>query len=102
LYGDRWAGVVLPLQILCVAGYFRALYHVGGIVAQSVGRVYSELWRQVGYACLVIVGAFVGSRYGLQGVAVGVGIAILYMFFATGQLALEIIKAPWREYVEVQ
>jgi O-antigen/teichoic acid export membrane protein len=102
LYGPKWAGVVPPLQILCVAGYFRALYHVGGIVAQSVGRVYSELWRQVGYAILVIAGALIGSAYGLRGVAVGVSAAILYMFVATGQLALQILGTSWREYVRVQ
>src|SRR5262249_51859833 len=50
LYGPAWAGVVSPLQILCAAGYFRSLYNVGGIVAHSVGQVYSELKRQLGYA----------------------------------------------------
>ena len=40
LYGPQWTGAVMPLQILCAAGYFRALYHLGGIVARAVGRVY--------------------------------------------------------------
>ena len=39
LYGHQWTAMVIPLQILCLAGYFRALYHLGGAVAQSVGRV---------------------------------------------------------------
>jgi O-antigen/teichoic acid export membrane protein len=102
LYGPQWTGVVLPLQILCLAGYFRALYHLGGIVAQSVGRVYSELWRQAVYAGLVIAGAFVGLRYGLAGVAAGVSLAILYMFVATSQLALRATQTPWRLYLRVQ
>jgi PST family polysaccharide transporter len=102
VYGPQWIGVVFPLQILCMAGYFRALYHLGGIVAQSVGRVYSELWRQAVYAGLVIGGAIVGSRDGLPGVAAGVGLAILYMFAATGQLALRATGTPWRLYLRVQ
>ena len=102
LYGQRWAGLVAPLQILCVAGYFRALYHLGGSVAQSVGRVYSEMWRQAVYASLVIVGALIGTRYGLWAVAVGVGIAILYMFIATAQLALNATGTSWRVYFGVQ
>ena len=102
LYGSQWGGVVVPLQILCVAGYFRALYHLGGIVGQSVGRVYSELWRQAGYAALVLAGALIGTRYGLAGVAVGVSIAILYMFLAMGQLALAATATSWREYFRVQ
>lgn len=102
VYGPRWTGAVLPLQILCFAGYFRALYHLGGIVAQSVGRVYSELWRQVVYAALVVAGALVGLRYDLPGVAAGVSLAILYMFVATSQLSLRATQTPWRVYLRVQ
>jgi O-antigen/teichoic acid export membrane protein len=102
LYGPQWTGVVLPLQILCAAGYFRALYHVGGIVTQSVGRVYSELRLQVWYALLVVVGAIVGSRAGLPGVAAGVGVAIVYMFVATGRLVLAITGTSWAEYLRAQ
>src|SRR5204863_3162015 len=87
---------------LCVAGYFRALYHVGGFVAQSVGWVYRELWRQVVYAAFVIGGAVVGSHYGIPGVAAGVSVAILYMFVATGHLALRATGTSWPVYVRVQ
>lgn len=102
LYGPQWAGVVVPLQIFCIAGYFRALYHLGGIVAQSVGRVYSELWREVVYAGLVLAGALVGTRYGLAGVATGVSVAILYMFVAMGHIALRATGTSWRHYLRVQ
>jgi len=102
LYGPAWIGVVAPLQVLSFAGYFRALYHLGGITAQSLGRIYGELWRQVTYATLVIGGVLVGSRYGLRGVAIGVSLAILYMFAATGHLALRATAATWRAYWNVQ
>jgi O-antigen/teichoic acid export membrane protein len=102
LYGAQWSGAVVPLQILSIAGYFRALYHLGGIVAQAVGRVYGELWRQLAYAALVVGGTVVGSRQGLPGVAVGVGVAILFMFVATGHLALSATGTPWRLYLRVQ
>jgi PST family polysaccharide transporter/lipopolysaccharide exporter len=102
LFGHQWTGVVVPLQILCVAGYFRALYHLGGSVAQGVGRVYSEMWRQAVYAALIIGAAILGSDYGLSAVAAGVGVAILYMFIASGQLALSITGTPWDVYLRVQ
>src|SRR5262249_10463642 len=101
-YGPQWIGVVAPLQILSIAGYFRALYHLGGIVAQSVGRVYGELWRQVIYAAAIVGGTLVGSRYGLSGVAIGVSAAILYMFVASGQLALRATATTWRMYLRAQ
>jgi O-antigen/teichoic acid export membrane protein len=102
LYGPQWSGAVIPLQILSIAGYFRALYHLGGIVAQAVGRVYGELWRQLAYAALVVGGTVLGSRQGLPGVAVGVSVAILFMFVATGHLALSATGTPWRRYLRVQ
>ena len=92
----------MPLRILSIAGYFRALYHLGGILAQAVGRVYGELWRQIAYAALVVVGTVLGSRHGLPGVAVGVSVAILFMFVATGHLALSATATPWRLYLRVQ
>ena len=102
LYGSQWSGTVMPLQILSIAGYFRALYHLGGIVAQAVGRVYGELWRQLAYAALVVGGTVLGSRHGLPGVAIGVSVAILFMFVATGHLALSATSTPWRSYLRVQ
>ena len=102
LYGRRWMGLVAPLQILCAAGYFRALSQVGGVVARSVGQVYGDLRRQMLYATLVVVGALLGSFYDLRGVAIGVSIAILVMFAASGQLALAITGTSWRSYARAQ
>jgi PST family polysaccharide transporter len=102
VYGPRWMEVVPPLQILCAAGYFRALYHLGGIVVQSAGRVYSELWRQVIYAVLVVAGTALAARVGLVAVAAAVSLAILYMFVATASLALAITGTSWRQYFAVQ
>ena len=102
VYGPRWIGMVIPLEVLSMAGYFRALYHLGGVVAQTRGRVYGELWRQIVYAALVIAGAAAGSRGGLAGVAAGVSLAILYMFVATAHLALNATATSWRAYLRTQ
>jgi PST family polysaccharide transporter len=102
LYGPKWEGTVLPLQVLCLSGYFRALYHLGGIVAQSVGEVYRELKNQLIYAGSVLIGALAGSQYGLPGVAAGVALAIMVMFIATGRLAMRATGTAWRTYFRVQ
>ena len=102
LYGAHWAEVVPPLQVLCIAGYFRALYHLGGIAVQSVGWVYSELRNQIVYAVLVVTGAAIGARAGLVGVAIGVDLAIIVMFVATNRLALRAVAMSWRRYGGIQ
>ena len=102
LYGPQWSGVVIPLQILCVAGYFRAVYHLGGVVLRSVGWIYRWLPLHAVYAGLVLGLASAGSRYDLEGVATGVAAAILYMFVATGWLALRATGTTWVAYVVAQ
>lgn len=72
------------------------------IVAHSVGQVYIELKRQLGYAIVVVLGSIAGSFFGRHGVAVGVSIAIVCMFIATGQLALQITRASWTDYLHAE
>ena len=102
VYGPKWTGAIVPLQVLSAAGYVRALYHISGVVAQSAGRVYGELRNQIVYAVLVLVGAVLGTRFGLAGVSIGVAAAIGYMFVATAQLALSATATSWRTYVRAQ
>jgi O-antigen/teichoic acid export membrane protein len=102
IYGPNWEGAILPLQILCVAGYFRALYHLGGAIAHGTGNVYRELRAQIEYALMVITGSLAGLHAGVVGVAVGVAIAIVYMYFRMAFLSLNICRARWIEYLSVQ
>ncbi len=99
LYGPRWVGVIVPLQILALFGVFRAAYHLGGAVAQSLGKPWSEFLRQIVYAALVVGGAAVGSRWGIAGVAWGTGLAIFVMYVAMARLSRSLLGFTWREYV---
>jgi O-antigen/teichoic acid export membrane protein len=102
LYGKAWLGASAPLQVFCLVGMFRVLGMPAGAVSHASGHVYAELRRQIVYAALVLVGAAVGSRWGLTGVACGVAIAILYKYVAMGSLSLRICGSTWREYVMAQ
>lgn len=98
LYGDRWAGAIVPLQLLAAAGVPRAMLGLAGAVAQACNRVRSETPLQIGFALAITIGATVGSRYGLPGVAVAVSIAIVLLFIAQAWLALSITGATWRSF----
>lgn len=102
LYGERWMGVVTPLQIFCAAGLLRAVYHLGGSVAQASGNVYAELRRQALYALLVLVGAGVGVSFGLGGVAIGASIAIGVMYIAMAHLTCRITECAWGAFLSAQ
>ena len=102
VYGPAWTGMVAPLQVLCAAGVFRAVYHVSGALTHATGQVMAELWRQAVYAVLVVAGAIAGSRWGVAGVAWGVVISILFMYLAMARLSLRIVGLRWRDFAAAQ
>lgn len=86
LLGRGWEAVVLPLRILAVAMVFRAGYKVSDALAEARGAVYRRAGRQAAYALAVFVGAWLGCRWGVSGVAAGVGGAILLNYLLMAQL----------------
>jgi O-antigen/teichoic acid export membrane protein len=102
VYGPQWTGMAAPLQVLCAAGAFRAVYHVSGALTHASGRVMSELWRQSVYAVIVVAGAIVGSRWGVVGVAAGVVVSIAFMYLAMARLSLRIAGLRWRDFFAAQ
>jgi PST family polysaccharide transporter len=102
LYGDRWGAMVLPLQVLCAAGFFRAVYHLAGALTHALGKVYRETGRQVVYALCVVAGGAIGSRWGILGVAVGVSLAIVQMYVAMAALVLRLAGLRWTDFAVAQ
>jgi teichuronic acid exporter len=102
VYGPQWTGAILPFQILCLAGTFRAVYGVSGALTHATDHVYAEVRRQLAYAGLVAGGALVALPYGLAGVTLAVGGAILFMYLAMAQLSMRILERPWRDFARAQ
>jgi len=90
LLGDQWDDVVPIFRILGVGLLFRTSYKISDSLSRATGRVYARAWRQVIYAALVFGGAFWGREWGLNGVAVGVFIAIAVNFFLMAHLSMKI------------
>jgi O-antigen/teichoic acid export membrane protein len=80
LLGDAWSAVVLPLQVFALVLFPRTAYKISGSLTRATGAVYRGAWRQWLYAAEVVVGCVVGSRWGVNGVAVGASVAIVMHF----------------------
>lgn len=102
LYGEKWAGTVLPLQILCAVGWLRAIYPLAGSVARSTGDVYPFFWRAVGYSVLVLGGAYLGTNWGVPGVAVAVAGSVVLVYLLMAQLSLRLLPYDWWDFWSVQ
>jgi O-antigen/teichoic acid export membrane protein len=98
LLGPNWHQVVLPFQILAAGLLFRA-NKINLVVAQATGAVFNRAWREGIYGVLVVVGAFVGLRWGLPGVAVGVFVALTANFVLMSRLAMELTAVSWPQYI---
>ncbi len=102
LYGEPWRGSAAPFQVLCAVGLLRVAAMPAGAVTHASGQVFAELRRQVVYAAWVLAAAFIGSAWGITGVAVGVGTAITYKYLAMVGLSLDIAGISWRRYLGAQ
>jgi O-antigen/teichoic acid export membrane protein len=79
VFGETWRPSIPVFRILCVVGALKLLNTYAGSATQALGLIWAEVWRQVVYGCLIVVGILVGSRWGIAGAAAGVLVAALAM-----------------------
>jgi O-antigen/teichoic acid export membrane protein len=101
-FGSRWLGIVAPFQVLVLGITFRTCHRVSDSLSRATGKVYRRAWRQGLYAGLVFLGALVGQRWGLTGVAVGVLCALSVNYVLMAQLSLELVQISWPKFLLVQ
>ena len=101
-FGSRWQALVPPFQVLALGMMFRTSYRMSDSLSRATGRVYRRAWRQALYAGLVFLGAWVGQRHGITGVAVGVLGALFINYLLMAQLGLSVLRIPWLTFARVQ
>jgi O-antigen/teichoic acid export membrane protein len=72
LWGENWVDVVVPLQLLCIAGLPQCLLNSVGWIFQSLGRTGTQLAVSVTATTFGIVAIAFGLHWGLTGVACAV------------------------------
>lgn len=101
-FGSRWQALVSPFQVLALGMMLRSGIRMSDSLARATGRVYRRAWRQWLYAGLVFLGAWVGVRWGVTGVAVGVLAALFTNYLMMTQLSLSVIHVSWGEFAHAQ
>jgi O-antigen/teichoic acid export membrane protein len=76
ILGPRWTEVVLPFRLFTISLMFRMASKISDACIKAAGVVYSWAMLQFAYAALVVVGAIIGQRWGVGGVAVCVSVAM--------------------------
>ena len=102
VFGSRWQPLVPPFQVLALGMMFRTSSRMSDSLTRATGRVYRRAWRQLLFAGLVFLGAWIGHRWGVTGVAVGVLGALFTNYLMMAQLSLSVAQLSWGRFVQAQ
>lgn len=99
ILGSNWISMVVPLRVLAIGMLFRTSYKMSDCLARATGAVYNSAWRQVVYAILIVIGVWLGARWGLGGVAIAVTVAICAKYVLMAELSLRLLPLGWGGFV---
>jgi PST family polysaccharide transporter len=100
--GKNWENAIAPFQILSISILFRTSYKMSDSLARATGAVYDRAWRQILFAVFVFLGAWIGTRWGLAGVASGVLLATCLNYVFMAHLSLKLISMSWKDFFKDQ
>jgi len=95
LLGPRWPDAVVPFAILSSGMFLRTGYKISGIVGNGLGLAYRGAASQSVYAALVVGGALLFSRWGVNGIAVSTLTAIAVVYLLLTNNVLRAIEMRW-------
>ena len=99
LLGPKWRAVGFPLQIFAAGLLFRTSMKMSNSLIRAKGAVYQMAWCQIVYAAAIVGFAWACRDYGIEGVCVGVLIAIFLCFVLAAAISLRLIRVKWSEYI---
>ena len=97
--GDKWVDAIIPFQILTAGLLFRIGYKMGDCLCRATGRIYSKAMRSLIYAICILLGSYIGSKWGIIGVAYGTLFAVIVNYILLIQLSLSILGISWLYYL---
>jgi len=86
LLGPKWAPAILPLQLLAVAGFIRAVAATGGPLFVGTGRPHMDFWMNLGRVSVIAITIYpLTMAWGVAGTSLSVvlGLAATLPVWAT-------------------
>jgi O-antigen/teichoic acid export membrane protein len=99
--GEKWAPMIVPLQLLALASLFRMLSSTTRCLNVAGNAYARQTAVSVVAVALYALFCVVGLRWGIEGVAVGTLLASVLTFFLFAQLALGLLEARWSLFSSV-
>lgn len=99
IYGEKWEGTIVPVQILCLAGILYAVGTTVGSLMFSKGRSDMALKVSVLAVSLITICVYIGSNWGINGVAAGVMVYALASFLIIQHMANSLIDLKMKSFL---
>jgi O-antigen/teichoic acid export membrane protein len=100
--GPAWGDVVLPFRLFSISLLFRMSSKISDACTKAAGEVYTRALLQYVYAAMVVVGAIIGQRWGVGGVALAVSIAMGLNWLSMAWLGRSVTGLSWLRFVRAQ
>jgi O-antigen/teichoic acid export membrane protein len=97
--GQRWQGVVLPLQLFSLGLLWRTGMKMSNSIIRACGAVNLFAICQTFYAITTLSFAWIASRWGIPGVCIGVLTSIFICYSLTVWLSLSLTKVTATQFI---
>lgn len=87
LLGPEWARAAIVLRILAISAVVRVATLLTNALALATGSAFGRAWREVIHASLILAGALIGARWGLEGATMGIVVAMITNYLLMSKLA---------------
>jgi len=96
--GEKWEPMILPLQILCIAGALKSIgTHVGSIL-YSKGRPDISFKWNIFATAVTVIAILIGVKFGITGVATAVAITSCLLFLIIQKITNRLIELKFRDF----
>jgi O-antigen/teichoic acid export membrane protein len=102
VFGEKWLPSALSLQILCVAGILRMHLQVTSTIVNALGQISAEIWRRVTAFVLLTLGCWLGSFWGITGVAIAVAITTALLAVTMVSYLNQLTGLTWHDALRPQ
>jgi PST family polysaccharide transporter len=95
ILGPAWTEVVVPFRLFTIGLLFRMSSKISDACTKAAGKVYIRAVLQGAYAAAVVIGAIIGQRWGVAGVAIAVSLAMAFNWLSMAWLSQVVTGLPW-------
>lgn len=99
IMGPKWTGMIVPLEVLSVYAAFRSLVALLPKVLTAVGNARFVMWVEVIGLFLMPLSFWIGSHWGIGGIAFGWVFAYPVIAFALYWKTLKTVEMSAGEYI---